>query len=138
MNNKYFEILNAIKDPFDIKDINQIKNYNSALSFNEQKILNGLDNIADRVQELKKNDKNIFNKSLNQIIKNTSTYLVEIMNEIIIVIKNDNIKSEFWWKPYIYKLHKVFKIISKEDRLIYIGIGLVVFSIIIYFIEISS
>lgn len=138
MDNKYFEILNAIKDPYDIKDINEIKNYNSALSFNEKKILDGLDNIANKVEEIKKNDKNILNRSLNQIIKNTSTSLIEIMNEIILIAKNDNIKSEFWWKPYIYKLHKVFQIVTKEDRLIYLGFGLIVFSILIYFIEISS
>ena len=76
--------------------------------------------------------------------KNTSDTLLSIISEISIIIYSSESNSlstdtyEHWWAIYIYKLKEILLIITKKDRLIYLGIFFIVLSIVVYFIEISS
>ena len=57
--------------------------------------------------------------------------------------KNDRLKALGqidvpWWDNGRYYLTNIVKILTKEDRLIYVGIFLVVISFFVYFILVSS
>ena len=54
------------------------------------------------------------------------------------VDKDKNVKEKDdndWWKFYVDKVNSFIKIITKEERLIYIGITLLIFSIMFNFIS---
>ena len=81
------------------------------------------------------NDKNkqermnqrFYNLSLKQILNNLSLTLIKIMNEISIYME----KSDRTTKELI-------DIFTKDDRMIYVGILLIILSLGIFFINISS
>ena len=134
---EYYKIYNSITNPFKIKDYNKIKNYQSEYNFNEKKVLNGLNNIANKVEKYRVNDSHFFNKSIRDIMKNTANTMINIIDEISNILKK-NIKSTIWWKPYIIKLKHILLVFTKKDRLIYTGIIFIFLSIILNFIDTSS
>lgn len=48
------------------------------------------------------------------------------------------ITGNFWWENLIGNITQIFKIFTSEDRMIYVGIGMVIMSFFVYFIMISA
>lgn len=76
--------------------------------------------------EKKKDNQRIYNLSLLDIAKNTSKTVMDIMNDMSILIKNNNRN----YNNYI-------EVIIKEDRMIYVGVMFIVLALAIFFISVS-
>ena len=63
------------------------KNYTDFLSESEKKALNNVNNLSNNLSNKNKNDKDIFNQNISQIIQNWSTVQVNIIN---IMYKSQN------------------------------------------------
>lgn len=110
---------NIIKDSISISDY--INNeYNEKL-YNKETITN---------QKLiqKKNDQELFNLSINEITNNFSKEFINILNDIVNLIhnKSDNV------------IRDLIIILTKEERLIYVGIFCILLSFFFYFMDISN
>ena len=133
--NEYFKISDAYNKE---SDISKIKDYKSPYLVNDKNILKGLDNISNKINLYKNNTSGFLNLSLLEIFKNTSTTMLEIIHEISLILEIDKNNYEKWWEIYLYKLREIYVIITKKDRLIYLGLILIFLSLVVYFIEISS
>lgn len=71
-----------------------------------------------------KEDKKIYNLSLKEIFKNLMNYMVEMINEITKFIETPN-------KDY----NNLITILTREDRLIYLGLVIIIISMVLYFIS---
>ena len=79
-------------------------------------------------EEIKdKENKRIYNLSIKEIINRASDVYINIINEITVVIKNKNLD-----------IKKIINIITLRDRLIYVGILIVILSLFLAFIFISD
>ena len=133
--NEYFKISDAYNKE---SDISKIKDYKSPYLVNDKNILKGLDNISNKINLYKNNTSGFLNLSLLEIFKNTSTTMLEIIHEVSLILEIDKNNYEKWWQSYFYKLREIYIIITKKDRLIYLGLILIFLSLVVYFIEISS
>ena len=98
---------------------------------------------------IKKKDKkipssdNFFDISINNLVLSSVISYKEIMNEIIelfssnniLVIDDEHIGTLNKFKFILKGLHKI---INKDNRLIYVGILLIIIAFFLYFIDISS
>lgn len=89
--------------------------------------------LADMIKQ-----ENFTEISLSQLFENfiltwTKIFL-EIFDSSTYTYKNEN----EWWYQLVDILKRIFEIITQDDRLIYVGIGLVIASFFVYFILISS
>ena len=80
----------------------------------------------EKNKEIKEN-KNIYNMSINSLGKNLSKISMEILEDLV-VYGNQKEKN----------INNLFIIFTKEDRLMYIGILLFMISIALWLIEISK
>jgi len=76
--------------------------------------------------EKKKEGERIYNLSLLDIAKNTSKTVMEIMNDISVLIE----KNDRNYNDYV-------EVVIKEDRMIYVGVMLIVLALAIFFISVS-
>jgi hypothetical protein len=113
----------VLKDKFTLsnQDFNQLK---EAQQFN--KLYARQYNENERLKILKEN-KSIYNLSVNTLLKNLSTVLLEITNDVSVFINQDN-KS----------FNSFFIIFTKKERLMYVGLLLVFISIVLWFIDITN
>jgi hypothetical protein len=72
-------------------------------------------------------NKKIFNLSLNDIFKNVSNTFTDILNELVIYYNEDN-----------KNINNFFIIFTLKQRLIYIGILIIVISFSLWLIDISK
>ena len=114
---------NILKDEFTLEksDYEKLKNLQQE---NELKSLQYQEN--EKAKVIKEN-KNIYNMSIYTLLKRLSKVSMEIMEDITIYIsqKDQNINN-------------FFIIFTKEDRLIYVGILLLLLSMGLWFIDISK
>lgn len=114
---------NILKDEFTLEksDYEKLKNLQQE---NELKSLQYKEN--EKAKVIKEN-KNIYNMSIYSLFKRLSKVSMEIMEDVTIYIsqKDQNINN-------------FFIIFTKEDRLIYVGILLLLLSIGLWFIDISK
>lgn len=75
----------------------------------------------------KKESERIYNLSIKEIIKIASQTYIDIINEITVSIENKQ-----------FNIDQVIKIFTLKDRLIYVGILIVVLSLFLGFIFISD
>ena len=75
----------------------------------------------------KKESERIYNLSIKEIIKRASQTYIDIINEITVSIENKQ-----------FNIDQVIKIFTMKDRLIYVGILIVVLSLFLGFIFISD
>ena len=116
------------------------KKYFKELYEKEYKTLETLNNISNT--ELK-NDKKI---DFNNLLKEFSNSMIDILNELIILFVGDAKKLESLkiepyidssdtinniWNRYIYYFRMLVKILLKEERLMYLGLFLVFISILL-------
>lgn len=114
---------NILKDKFtleksDFEKLKQAQQYNELYSLQYKKN-----------QEMKKikDNKNIYNLSINILLQNLSIVTMNIIEDITIFI-NEKDKS----------INKFFIIFTKDDRLLYVGILLIIISLSLWFIDISK
>lgn len=75
----------------------------------------------------KKENERIYNLSIKEIVKRASQTYIDIINEITVSIENKQ-----------FNIDQVIKIFTLKDRLIYVGILIVVLSLFLGFIFISD
>ena len=80
-----------------------------------------------KLKEEKENNR-FYNLSLKNVFDNLITTIVIIINELTIYIKDKDQKSN----------SELLEIFVKNDRLIYVGIFLIIISLMLFFIKISS
>ena len=114
---------NVLKDEFTLEKSDYEKLKNSQQE-NEIKSLQYQEN--EKAKVIKEN-KNIYNMSIYTLLKRLSKVSMEIMEDVTIYIsqKDQNINN-------------FFIIFTKEDRLIYVGILLLILSFSLWFIDISK
>ena len=71
---------------------------------------------------------NLIDLSIGKIYENTIQTIINIINEIVYLIDNSNYYKNDYYNYYI-------NIFTKDDRLFYIGIILIILSFVIYFID---
>jgi hypothetical protein len=74
---------------------------------------------------------NLIDLSIGKIYENTIQTIFDIINEIVYLIDNSNYYKNDYYNQYI-------NIFTKNDRLFYIGIILIILSFVIYFIDGAS
>jgi hypothetical protein len=74
---------------------------------------------------------NLIDLSIGKIYENTIQTIIDIINEIVYLIDNSNYYKNDYYNQYI-------NIFTKNDRLFYIGIILIILSFVIYFIDGAS
>ncbi len=111
------------KDDFNLNvgDFNKLKNAQQMNKLYSQEY-----NENERLKVLKKN-KNIYNLSFNTLLQNFSTVLMEILNDTSSFINSKN-KS----------INSFMIIFVKKERLMYIGMLLLIISLALWFIDISK
>jgi len=114
---------NILKDQFtleksDFEKLKQAQQYNQLYSMQYKK--------NEEMKQLKEN-KNIYNLSINSLLKNLSMVSMNLLEDLTIFI-NSKDKS----------INKFFLIFTKEDRLLYVGILLIILSMALWFIDISN
>ena len=131
------------------------------LSKKEKDIIQGLNTKANQsIEDSRFENQTIQNTFIkwSQVMSDTFKDIVDLMSndnqenpwfvttkkqkkekfKINSVDKNNNVKEKDdnnWWKFYVDKINSFIKVITKEERLIYIGITLLIFSIIFNFIS---
>ena len=120
---KYDSRKNVLKDEFTLEKSDYEKLKNSQQE-NEIKSLQYQEN--EKAKVIKEN-KNIYNMSIYSLFKRLSKVSMEIMEDVTIYIsqKDQNINN-------------FFIIFTKDDRLIYVGILLLILSFSLWFIDISK
>jgi hypothetical protein len=114
---------NILKDQFtleksDYEKLKQAQQYNQLYSLQYKK--------NEEIKKIKEN-KNIYNLSINSLLKNLSIVSMNLLEDLTIFI-NSKDKS----------INKFFFIFTKEDRLLYVGILLIILSMSLWFIDISN
>ena len=138
------EIENEING-IDNGNINLDSDYQNLLSLEERKIIDKLNNVSNDTKKYLKKNKEFYNISLKELFDN----FLKAWNEIIIEIlqiynknkdKNQNIlfKNRYWWNNFKNIISELLYILTKKDRLIYVGFMLIIISFFMYFLLISS
>ena len=134
------------KDLEFLDQINISKNnnpYREVLTFEEEKIKKELDNKANIAIKREYKETDFYNLSIKEI---TNNFLITWNNIIIDIIqltnsyKNviDNNISTSWWNITNKIGIDIFHILTKKDRLIYVGIMMIIISIFLYYVVISK
>lgn len=114
---------NILKDKFTLEksDFEKLK---QAQQNNELNMLSYQENEKEKV--LKEN-KNIYNMSINSLFSKLSIVSMELLEDLTIFInqKNKNVNN-------------FFIIFTKDDRLIYVGILLILLAMSLWFIDITK
>ena len=115
-------------------------NYKDYLSESEKKALENVNELSNNLEDDIKNNKNILNKTISEIINDWSDSQVEIMNELIelysIMDNYDN--YEHWWEYILYYYKETVSILLKKERIIYTGITILFICLLLYFITVSN
>lgn len=114
---------NILKDEFTLDK----SDYEKLKQAQQQNELNSLQYRENEKAKQIKENKNIYNMSLYSLYNRLSSVSINIIEDITIYI-NQKDKN----------LNTFFIIFTKEDRLIYVGILLVIISLSLWFIDISK
>lgn len=114
---------NILKDEFTLDK----SDYEKLQNIKQENELKSLQYQENDKQKIIKENKNIYNMSLYTLFNRLSKVSVEILDEITIYSAQKE-----------KNLNNFFIILTKEDRLIYVGILLVLLSLALWFIDISK
>lgn len=114
---------NILKDEFTLDK----SDYEKLQNIKQENELKSLQYQENEKQKIIKENKNIYNMSLYTLFNRLSKVSVEILDEITIYSAQKD-----------KNLNNFFIILTKEDRLIYVGILLVLLSLALWFIDISK
>ena len=126
------------KQPVDLDD----KFYDIYLSNEEKQALTYLNKKSNKIREDISSINNIENISIRQIFNNWTKINNDIINEFIEHLNNffnyNNKEDEQWYQRYIIFIKNILDTITKGDRLLYVGVSVVLISILTNFIIVSS
>jgi len=111
------------------------------LSFEEREYLNKINDKSNEIRRGLSMKKDFFNQSLTEIFNRWSTVHNEIIEDLSKISYSNKWafdRVDLWWDNIFLLLDNIFKSIVKDDRLIYVGISLIIMSILIYLIQITS
>lgn len=119
---------------------------NAYLNSNELAELEYLNEQVNKANESLSNRTDIMNLTLNTIIKNWANVNSLVFSELIIFFSNIRKYSEYIEEENTnsfliatkHFIEDLFHIFNKNGRLLYIGITLILISLMIYFIGITS
>lgn len=83
-----------------------------------------------------KENKELFNLSLNQIAKNFSNHFIHMLNDMVNLVDKYLINPSYTNNDSF--MNDLFLIFIRDERLIYSGIFFILFSFFLYFMDISS
>jgi hypothetical protein len=121
--------------------------YQQLLSKEEKKIQGTLNKKSNDTEISISKNTDFYNLSLKEIVTNFLVTWNNIILDMIYINKNfkkcnqDNntiYKQRYWWTRFKNILDEVFFIFTQNNRLIYVGIMLIIISFFIYFILLSS
>tara|TARA_Y100000590_G_C15691695_1_gene1003639 strand:- start:459 stop:896 length:438 start_codon:yes stop_codon:yes gene_type:complete len=138
LNNITFYMIEHYDDLRDVRNI--IKSDDDTLDFKEisQNTLNK--SILDYENKINYHNKNFkesqefLNLSLNEIFDNFTKTLILILNDLVLFIDNYLIKQK---NTNDNMLNDFLGIFIKSDRLLYVGLFLILISMFIYFMDVS-
>jgi hypothetical protein len=118
-----------------IKGTNVLKYYNtiSASDFDKFLISKQQQSLHEKstkatAQSIKnKENEKFYNLSLKNLAQNTSKTMIDIMNDMVI-----------FFNSYDKNFGKLFDILTRNDRMIYVGLVLILISMILYFITVTA
>lgn len=119
-------------------------NYKQILSKQEKQILKELNSFSEETNKKENYNKKFYNLSLKKIFENFLDTWKQIIEDLVEIFKKkkkykkDIYSQRYWWDNIQNILFQIFYIITQQDRLIYVGIMLIIISFLIYFIVISS
>ena len=133
--NSLVSSINENVNTYDINQENVLKYYNviSASDFDkflidmQQKKITDKSIKATEQAIIDKEHEKFYNLSIKNIAFNTTNVMIEIVNDLVIYL-NSSDKS----------FGKLYVILSKKDRFIYLGIVLIILSVMLYFITVTS
>jgi hypothetical protein len=114
---------NILKDEFTLDK----SDYEKLQNIKQENELKSLQYQENEKKKIIKENKNIYNMSLYTLFNRLSKVSVEILDEITIYSTQKE-----------KNLNNFFIILTKEDRLIYVGIILILLSLALWFIDISK
>tara|TARA_Y100000590_G_C15634466_1_gene982410 strand:+ start:626 stop:1105 length:480 start_codon:yes stop_codon:yes gene_type:complete len=120
---------------------NNLKYIKEYLSSIEKTTLNKINSLSNKLSKQNIKDSNILNKSVLQLCRDWATTHNNIINDLIKLHSNmdDYNKHNSWWEYLLYYFKKIVNnILLKDDRLIYIGVSLILVTLLLYFIDISG
>jgi len=120
---KIINLSNLLKNQATVT-INDYEKYKLSQEYNKLYTNNRIANNEE--VENKKNER-FYNLSLKQILLNLSQTLVDIINEFsLLMSKEDKTLKQF------------IDIIIKDTRMIYVGLLMIIFSLMLFFISVTS
>lgn len=124
-----------LKDSYmqDIVSSSNIDNIKNIENIIEEKVESKINDLLKSLpDDYKREDKPIYNFTVNEIYKNTIQTIIDIINDIIGLIADKDFITNQMYKE------RLLNIFLDNNRRIYIGIILVIFSFILYFIDGAS
>ena len=120
--------------------------YDFYLTPKEQRLITYLNKNTSTIKNAREDHDRLENLSIKTIYKRWSDRIYKIINEIIEEFNNlvntkpsdslDTKQNEF--EKYRLFLMNIIKIALKDDRLLYVGLTLIIISMFVYFISVSS
>ena len=120
--------------------------YDFYLTPKEQRLITYLNKNTSTIKNAREDHDRLENLSIKTIYKRWSDRIYKIINEIIEEFNNlvntkpsdslDTKQNEF--DKYRTFLMNIIKIALKDDRLLYVGLTLIIISMFVYFISVSS
>ncbi len=121
----YMDNKNILKE----KDIFTETDYEKMMITRQYNKLYELSQDENNKKKEEYDNKKFYNLSFSQLGTNLSLTFMDMLNEFSIYMREEPEKRD---------INNFFIIITKEGRLIYVGLILIIASIMLYFIDISS
>ena len=103
----------------------------------ENTFLNKINNYIKNKENAFIEENKLQNITINTLINNTLNTLYSIINDISKLKISEDTENE-WWKKWSKLAEEVLYILFRPERAFYIGIILIIISILVYFIDVSS
>jgi len=124
---------------------NNMDMYDFYLTPKEQQLITYLNKNTNRIKEAKEGHDRFENLSIKTIYKRWSDRIYKILNEMIKEFQklvntqpSDSLEKRNELQKYKTFLMNTVNIMVKEDRLLYVGLTLVIISFFVYFVSVSS
>ena len=119
------------------------QNYTNFLNNKEQKTLKLINDKSNFIRKEHERQNNIFNKTLYEIATEWSLNHQKMLDEIVTLVKKVNKMDDFaeynnWWRYLTKNLNDFMIIITKDDRMIYSGITIIIIAFLLFVINSSS
>ena len=118
--------------------------YLQHLTDDELETLNKLSNVSNNLKKTQDQNKKLENMTIKDIYENWSESHIQIIKELSKFSGKeykkyftDIDKTEEWWKGITLVAKDIFKIMTFDNRIIYVGITIILVAIMVFFISSS-